>query len=330
MMRSTTQFRGNTKMKKFFATLMACVALCNIASAINPPEAYLLVHSRLEEIRKDRQLAYVKNLSYDLFKQYATAVADKICSVTTNTYNGKPYNELFSDINLGTGPLDTAYTFIWACGEKLTEDDLAELDTRFSELFKGKKLIWANDVPKICDEYPYFPKTSEVLFEEYDIDEFTRSVYRNRPRHGESPTREYMAARINKIVGLQQDKFPELKHWFREFFLKSARMRLRERSQGFVVRRDGSNPLQEVFDRASACVNAPHQVGLKEMIEEYAPGYKWVEVKYPSDMDIMVLVGDILNGKEAIDKHRGTLFFSLGADQYNEFVDRYNNRNPQE
>ena len=103
-------------------------------------------------------------------------------------------------------------------------------------------------------------------------------------------------------------------------------MRLRSRSEGFVVRRDGSNPLQEVFDRAAACVNAPRQQGLKEFIEEYAPGYKWIDVEYPSDMDVMVLVGDILNGKKAIDGNRGILFFCLGADQYNEFVDRYNGR----
>ena len=94
-----------------------------------------------------------------------------------------------------------------------------------------------------------------------------------------------------------------------------------------MIRRDGSNPLKEVLEQAAACVNEPHQKGLKEFIEEYAPGYKWIDVQYPSDMDVMVLVGDILNGKEAIDGKRGILFFSLGAEQYNEFIDRYNDRN---
>ena len=311
-------------MKKFFATLMACVALCNAAFAITPEEAYILVHSGLNEVKQERQVDYIRNLPYDTFKQYATAVVNKMEAVTNNI--AQQLNTYIFDLRMGAERLDTMRSFLWACGEKLNEKDMDAIDTRISNMFKGKRLIYRGEVFRFCDEYPYFPKTSEVLFEEYDIPELDRNVSRYRPRHNESISREYMAARVNRIIGTHSENFGELKYWLRDFLFKAARMRLQERSEGFVVRRDGSNPLKEIFDHAAACVNAPHQTGLKELIEDYCPGYKWIEVKYPSDIDVMVMVGDILNGKESIEGKRGTLFYSLGAQQYNQFIDRYNGR----
>ena len=317
-------------MKKIFATMMACVALCNVASAITPAEAYLLVHTELDALPyENRKIEYIQNVSYETFRQYAFAVVDKAFA-TTNGPNGqitsKMHNEILMDFLLGMAPRDIYRCFTWACAVRLNEKDMDTVDTRFAERFTGKRDLWNNSLSRFFDLYPYFPKTCEVLFKEYDINPLVVNEYRRRPRMDEPYSRDYMAARINRLVGEKSEKFGDLKHWLREFVLKSARMRLRERSQNFVVRRDGSNPLQEVFDRVTACVNAPHQQGLKEFVEEYAPGYKWMDVEYPSDMDVMILVGDILNGKEAIDNHRGELFFCLGAEQYNEFIDRYNGR----
>lgn len=314
-------------MKKIFAALMACVALCSVASAITPAEAYLVVHSGLDEIQyENRKVEYIKNLPYETFRQYAFAVVDKALA-STNKMDGHACNKIIFDLSMGTVPgRSVIRSFVWACGERLNEKDLDVVDTKFAGLFAGKRLMWNGDTARFFNEYPYFPKTCEVLFKEYDTDKFLVNMYRLQPKHDEESSPEYLAAQVNFLVGLQRDNFGELKNRLRAFVLKTARMRLRSRSEGFVVRRDGSNPLQEVFDRAAACVNAPHQAGLKEFVEEYAPGYKWVDVDYPSDMDVMVLVGDILNGKQSIDQYRGTLFFSLGAEQYNEFVDRYNGR----
>ena len=314
-------------MKKFFVTLVACMALCNTASAINPTEAYLLVHSGLAEIKyPERQLEYFKNLPYEVVKQYAIAVADKAYAITNN-YAWEMANTVLSDVNFGNTQLDTCRNYMWCCAERLNEQDLDMIDTRFAELFKGKRLIWETNVHLFLSEYAYFPKTCNALIEEYGVSPFVVNIYKNKPRHGEAVSLNYMAARVNYVIGSQSENFGELKFWLREFTVKAARMRLRSRSEGFMIRRDGSNPLKEVLEQVAACVNEPHQKGLKEFIEEYAPGYKWVDVKYPSDMDVMVLVGDILNGKEAIDGKRGILFFSLGEQQYNEFIDRYNDRN---
>lgn len=314
-------------MKKIFVALMACVALCNVASAITPTEAYLVVHSGLDELRYDnRKLEYVKNLPYETFRQYTFAVVDKALAIT-NKMDGHACRKILGDVNFGSIPgRNGCRSFVWVCGERLNEKDLDVVDTKFAALFTGKRLMWDGDVPRFFDEYPYFPKTCEVLFKEYDVDKLLVNMYRLTPKHAEEPSPAYLAAQINLLVGQQRDNFGELKNTLRAFVLKTARMRLRERSQGFVVRRDGSNPLQEVFDRAAACINAPHQQGLKEFVEEYAPGYKWIDVDYPSDMDVMVLVGDILNGKQSINQYRGVLFFCLGATQYNEFIDRYNGR----
>ena len=314
-------------MKKIFAILMACVALCGVASAITPAEAYLVVHNGLSETKEGSRLEYIRNVPYETFKQYAFAVVDMAASnVATNKDTRVQFSKTIFDVLLGVAPLDTPRTFVWMCGERLNEKDLDVVDTRFSEMFKNKQGLYVGDTARFFDEYPYFPKTCEVLFEEYNVNQFDRAISRSRPRHGEDPSLDYLAAKVNRIVGQKSEKFGELKSSLRSFVIKAARMRLRSRSEGFVVRRDGSNPLQEVFDRAAACVNAPHQRGLKEFIEEYAPGFRWIDVEYPSDMDVMVLVGDILNGKKAIDGNRGVLFFCLGADQYNEFVDRYNGR----
>ena len=306
-------------MKKILATMIALAALCNIASAVTPEEAYLVFHHGLDGIQYDnRKVEYLKELPYDTFKQYAVAVLDKATAITNKNDSGMALNKILFDPKFNT--------FLWVCAEKLNEQDIATIDTRFSEFFKGRRALWNGDTPKFFDEYPYFPKTCEVLFEEYDVDEYRVNMYRYTPRHNEDPSCEYLASKINLALGCKERNFDSLKRTLRNFVLKAARMRLHSRSEGFIVRRDGSNPLQEVFDRVAECINAPHQRGLKEFIEEYAPGYKWIDVEYPSDMDVMVLVGDILNGKKPIDEYRSLLFYTLGAEQYNEFIDRYNDR----
>lgn len=106
---------------------------------------------------------------------------------------------------------------------------------------------------------------------------------------------------------------------------KTIRRRLRDLGRPIVIK-DGVNPVQDAIDELSAALNAPRFSGLKEWIAEWFPDYRWIEVKWMSDEELLKFKDDIFYGDiEFGAANRFILRSHLGVDAYNDFVKKFNN-----
>lgn len=300
-------------MKKTIAFLFAALFAFNVLAGMNPQQAYDYIDTGLQD-KTEKQLAdFKREVSHDVWKQYAEYIV-KSCEAS----NGISHIQI--------DHFERAGFFYW-CVEKLTKEECAALDARLAVIpNKEPKDGFMKD--RLSQEYAFFPKTFEAWVKVGVVNwspARLNLVRRYTLPHGTGGI-DLEAAKLNLIIYDFKLDSVGLQLRARNVFVPATRMRLRARGEGFVVRRDGFNPLKGVLEQVTEAINAPKQKGLKELIEDYVPGYTWIEPPYPNDMQLMVLVGDILNGKVDVTLNKGVLFYTLGAEQYNEFVRTYNGR----
>ena len=293
-------------MKKILALFAILFAMTTVQAAMSPAQTFEYVNTSIKEQGSD----YLDSVDAATWKAYVEGFVS-FCESTNMS--------AIVNASRSTGESRTVF---WYMAERMTPEEVAPYDARLAKVVKFQDNWWFTCV--LLKEYSYFPQACEAFISGWKTrNEYLINFYRHCGKHESRADLLAKAAYLN----YQVSKFykGDVSQAAVEFFTQATRMKLFQRSSGFIVRRDGSNPLKDVFDQVTTCLNAPRQQGLKQLVEEYAPGYKWLDVKYPTDMETMVLVGDILNGKIGIDSVlRGKLFFTLGAEQYNEFV-RANN-----
>lgn len=107
--------------------------------------------------------------------------------------------------------------------------------------------------------------------------------------------------------------------------LKIMKRALRQKGISFVVAPDGSNPMQTAVNGLSAALNSGKMSGVKEWIDEWAPGSDWTPPVWDSDESVNSTMESVFFGD--VDFSRRVQFrlcAVLGVTEYNKFVDRYN------
>lgn len=107
--------------------------------------------------------------------------------------------------------------------------------------------------------------------------------------------------------------------------LKIMKRALRQKGISFVVAPDGSNPMQTAVNGLSAALNSGKMSGVKEWIDEWAPGSEWTAPVWDSDESVNSTMESVFFGD--VDFSRRVQFrlcAVLGVTEYNKFVDRYN------
>ena len=188
-----------------------------------------------------------------------------------------------------------------------------------------------------CKKASFIPKTIEWNFNEGPNSEQLKSnftvsysIKTNLLAKGETkldiPSRLNIFAEnlatgfINKnsitrtITSICKDIVPEIK------------MALRKKGKSFISK-DDVNPVQDIIDRLTAALQAPRCAGLKEFVAEFYPDYTWIDFGFEplTDEEVNALKDDVYYGQQDLTNLVSTkLLYYLGLDEYNAFIERYN------
>lgn len=227
----------------------------------------------------------------------------------------------------------------YQAAEKLTAEQIAQIDEAFNSTTNNVlKDIWG--VKALLFEWAYFPKTCErvaaLRIAQSPNAKFWYNRYRYGTKHGERPSLEQRAAAFNEQIATFGDLY-STRQALINVAIPAVRTTLRRNGESFVQKRDDTfNPLEGALNQLCRLVNCPKQeditqpVGqptrnLKEWFKVYVPNYVWVDVPYEDDLTISNLKSDILSGLIPFDPAaQRKLFYHLGAERYNAFVDEYN------
>lgn len=188
--------------------------------------------------------------------------------------------------------------------------------------------------------YAAFPLTVEKYYSnfpsEYNKNRVMLSIYRNNLKDGiysQSDLKISPAEEINlfvedaaKYMGLNSDYLKMRMNKCITGAVKSIKRQLRKEGKTFVVDNDSQNPVQIAIDELTQALQAPRCQGTKEWVARWCPDYQWIDINYwLSDEELEKLKDDVFYGEKDLDRFNSSLlFFNLGVDEYNKFIELYN------
>ena len=316
-------------MKKIIALIALLVA--GSSQAITPAQAAKQVNDTYST-----DVKAVTNIAANVWYAYMMSNVERV-----NTNGWGSFLWARGVQNAGNEWAREEFSPFYQAVEKLTAEQIAQLDEAFNSVTNNViKDTWG--VKALLLEWAYFPKTCERLAALRTAQDpsakFRYNKYRYSTKHGERLSLEWRAAAFNEQIGTFGD-LSSTRQALINVAIPAVRTTLRRNGESFVQKRDDTfNPLEGALTQLSRLVNCPKQeditqpVGqptrsLKEWFKVYVPNYVWVDVPYEDDLTISKLQSDILSGAIPFDQTlQRKLFYHLGAERYNAFVDEYNGK----
>ena len=108
-------------------------------------------------------------------------------------------------------------------------------------------------------------------------------------------------------------------------YLREVKIHLRKQGKSFVEK-DGVNPLKPYMDGLSDALNAPRLGNINELMAAVGHPEIVFDVSFlPSDDKVKDIIDAVMIDEIKVGTVKNTLRLCLGLDEYNKFVDEYNN-----